>query len=236
MAAIDILWLLLAFVGSYLIGSMPSSVWFGKILKGKDVREHHTKNPGGMNAVRTFGLAFGLFILFLDIFKGALTIALLDHLFSLDHFVAMDGSNIWHTLACIIGPGLCVLGHNYSIFMLGRDKEGKLRIGGGAGGATCLGGSFGLWAPGGWIIVLMGMLIFWFVGYASVVTMSFAFLSIIIFSIRAFMGISPWVYAVYGLLAEILLMIALRPNIKRLLDGSERLHGYRRRRRKKPRV
>jgi glycerol-3-phosphate acyltransferase PlsY len=117
--------------------------------------------------------------------------------------------------------------------MLGRDKEGKLQIRGGAGGAPCLGGSFGLWASGGWIIVLLGILIFWFVGYASVVTMSFALLSTVIFSIRAWLGISPWVYAVYGLLAEILLVIALRPNIKRLLEGSERLHGYRRRLREK---
>ena len=117
MAAIDILWLILACIGAYLIGAIPFSVWMGILVKGEDVRKHHTKNPGGMNAVRTFGLSFGLIVLFLDIFKGALTIALADHLFSMQHFVASDGSNIWHSLACIICPGLCILGHNYSIFL-----------------------------------------------------------------------------------------------------------------------
>ena len=52
-------------------------------------------------------------------------------------------------------------------------------------------------------------------------------MSSIIFVIRAAMGFSPWEYAVYGLLAEILLVLALRPNIKRLLNGTERLHGWR---------
>lgn len=124
MAAIDILWLILACIGAYLIGAIPFSVWVGKLVKGQDVREHHTQNPGGMNAIRTFGLGLGLVILFLDIFKGTLTIALMDHIFSLDYFVVGNGSNICHTLACIIGPGLCVLGHTYSIFIKFEGGQG----------------------------------------------------------------------------------------------------------------
>ncbi len=124
MAAIDILWLILAFFGAYLIGAIPFSVWIGKLVKGQDVREHHTRNPGGMNAIRTFGLGIGLIILFLDIFKGALVIALMDHLFSLDHYIVIKGFNIFHTLACIIGPGFCVLGHTYSIFLKFKGGQG----------------------------------------------------------------------------------------------------------------
>ncbi len=124
MAAIDILWLILACIGAYLIGAMPFSVWVGKLVKGQDVRNHHTGNPGGMNAIRTFGLGIGLVILFLDIFKGTLVIALMDHLFSFDHFVAENGTNIFHSLACILGPGLCVLGHTYSIFIKFEGGQG----------------------------------------------------------------------------------------------------------------
>lgn len=206
---------------AYLIGAIPFGYILVKLKTGEDIRDSHSGRIGGTNAMRAGGYLIGLITGILDTLKSACVVWLAKDIFPGLYWVH------------IFSPIAAIIGHNYSIFMLGREKDGKLRIGGGAGGATCLGGSFGLWMPGGWIIVLLGILIFWFVGYASVVTMSFALLSTVIFSIRAWMGVSPWVYAVYGLLAEILLVIALRPNIKRLLDGSERIHGYRRRRREK---
>lgn len=114
---VKIIYVSLACIGSYLLGSIPTSVWLGRLLKGKDVREHHTRNPGGMNAVRTFGLTFGTIVLFIDCFKGTLTIALIDQLFSLDYFVTSDGSNIIHTILCIIGPALALLGHIYPFWL-----------------------------------------------------------------------------------------------------------------------
>jgi glycerol-3-phosphate acyltransferase PlsY len=45
----------------------------------------------------------------------------------------------------------------------------------------------------------------------------------IIFAVRAWLGLSPWSHVVYCLIAEVLLLWALRPNIRRLLDGTE--HG-----------
>jgi len=44
------------------------------------------------------------------------------------------------------------------------------------------------------------------------------------------MGVSPWQYILYGVFAEIILLWALRPNIRRLLNGTERLIGWRARR------
>jgi len=38
---------------------------------------------------------------------------------------------------------------------------------------------------------------------------------------------TPWQYIFFGLLAEIFIVWALRPNIKRLLNGTERLVGIR---------
>ena len=46
-----------------------------------------------------------------------------------------------------------------------------------------------------------------------------------IFGIRAALGLAPWQYVLYGLLVELLMIWALRPNIKRLLSGTERRHG-----------
>lgn len=124
MALINILWLIFAFLGSYLLGSIPFSVWIGKLLKGIDLREHNIKNPGGMNAVMTFGRGIGLLIMLLDFAKGALLIGLIDHIFSLDYFYANDGSNIWYTIAVILGPMFGILGHNYPIWLKFKGGQG----------------------------------------------------------------------------------------------------------------
>jgi glycerol-3-phosphate acyltransferase PlsY len=48
---------------------------------------------------------------------------------------------------------------------------------------------------------------------------------IIIFGVRAALGLGPWEYIIYGIAAEILLIWTLRPNIQRLIEGTERRHG-----------
>ena len=50
-------------------------------------------------------------------------------------------------------------------------------------------------------------------------------MTIIIFGVRAALGLGAWEYIIYGLVAEILLIWTLRPNIQRLLEGTERRHG-----------
>jgi glycerol-3-phosphate acyltransferase PlsY len=84
-------------------------------------------------------------------------------------------------------------------------------------------------------IIPLGALIFYFIGYASITTISVALIITLIFAYRAWIGAAPWQYIIYGVLAEILLLWALRPNIERLLSGNERLVGYRARRREKER-
>ncbi|NHJ49234.1 MAG: glycerol-3-phosphate acyltransferase [Asgard group archaeon] len=124
MDPINILWLILACIGSYLLGSIPFSVWIGKLAKGVDLRKHNVKNPGGMNAVMTYGHAIGIPILLLDFVKGTIVIALIDHVFSIDHFVAGDGSNVWYTIAVILGPMCCIVGHNYPIWLKFKGGQG----------------------------------------------------------------------------------------------------------------
>jgi glycerol-3-phosphate acyltransferase PlsY len=57
--------------------------------------------------------------------------------------------------------------------------------------------------------------------------MSVSFLAGIIFAVRAALGLNPWAYVGYAILAELLVIWALRPNIERLLKGGERLVGWR---------
>jgi acyl phosphate:glycerol-3-phosphate acyltransferase len=56
---------------AFLCGSLPFSVWLGKILLGVDVRKYGDGNPGAANAFRTGNKLVGLLVLLLDISKAA---------------------------------------------------------------------------------------------------------------------------------------------------------------------
>jgi glycerol-3-phosphate acyltransferase PlsY len=205
---------------SYLIGSVPYGWLVVKIFSGKDVRQIESGRTGGTNAMRAAGIGAGILTAILDILKGAASVWLAKAV----------TDNVWlHILA----PLAVILGNNYSIFLAERDANGRLRLRGGAGGAACVGGSLGLWAPSVLIILPLGALVFFGIGYASVTTMSAALIATVIFAVRAQLGLSPWQYILYGILAELLLLWALRPNIRRLKEGTERLHGWRAKRREK---
>ncbi len=200
---------------SYIIGSIPFGLVIVRLSTGKDIRRVESGRTGGTNAMRAAGFWAGLGTAIMDLLKGAAMVWLA-------RFVAPN--NAWLEM---LAPVAAVLGHNYSIFLTERNEKGQLRLRGGAGGATTVGGAMGLWAPSILIILPLGALILFGVGYASVATMSVAFSAFLIFAYRAWIGASPWQFALYGLITEVILMIALRPNIRRLFKGTERLVGWR---------
>lgn len=55
---------------SYLVGSIPSSIWVGKIVKGVDIRNHGSGNAGATNTFRLLGWKPGVAVLLIDFFKG----------------------------------------------------------------------------------------------------------------------------------------------------------------------
>ena len=61
---------------AYLIGSIPFSIIFGKLIKGIDVRKHGSGNPGGTNSLRFLGKKVGALIIFFDVLKGAIIVLL----------------------------------------------------------------------------------------------------------------------------------------------------------------
>ena len=199
-------------IASYIIGSIPFGLIVVKLMTGKDVRTIASGRTGGTNAMRAAGLWAGLLTAILDILKSAATVWLAQAI----------TANVWiHAIA----PIAAILGHNYSIFMIERGPDGRVRLRGGAGGSAAGGGAFGLWPPAALILVPFGLLIWYGIGYASVTTLSIGLMTIIIFGVRAALGLGPWEYIIYGVVAEILLIWTLRPNIKRLMEGTERRHG-----------
>ncbi len=198
-------------VMGYIIGSIPFGLLIVKSKTGKDIRTVESGRTGGTNAVRAAGFGAGLLTAILDILKGAAAVWLAQTLLPENHVLP------------ILAPLAAIIGHNYSIFLISRDETGKLRFHGGAGGAPTLGGAMGLWLPIFPIVFAAGALVWFTLGIASITTMAIGLIVIIVFAVRSWLGLLEPVTIWYGVIAELLLLWALRPNIKKLLAGKERV-------------
>jgi len=198
-------------IAGYIIGSIPFGLLIVKAKTGKDVRTVESGRTGGTNVVRAAGFGAGLLTACLDILKGTVSVWMAQA-------ISPQGD-----LIHILGPIGAILGHNYSLFLTRRDENGKLRFHGGAGGAPALGGAVGLWPPMFPIVFAAGALIWFTLGMASVTTLAIGLVVTVVFIIRASLGLQDPVDILYGVVAELLLIWSLRPNIQKLLTGNERV-------------
>jgi glycerol-3-phosphate acyltransferase PlsY len=210
----------LVLILAYILGSIPFGLLIVKIATGKDLRAVASGRTGGTNAMRAAGPIAFVGTAVMDVLKGAGAVWLAS---------ALVPGTIWLK---IFAPMMAILGHNYSIFLTERDERGRLRLRGGAGGAPTVGGAVGIWFPSLFILLPVAGILLFIVGYASLTTMGIALCATAVFAVRAWLLGEPWQYAVYGLIAEALLIWTLRPNIKRLIEGKERLVGLRARKKK----
>ena len=95
---------------SYLIGSIPFGIIFGKIFKIGDIRKIGSGNIGATNVLRSGNKIAAFLTLFFDGFKGALIIQL--------SILFVDPS-----LSLLFGF-VCFLGHLYPIFLFFRGGKG----------------------------------------------------------------------------------------------------------------
>ncbi|HAP7995779.1 TPA: glycerol-3-phosphate 1-O-acyltransferase PlsY [Enterococcus faecium] len=88
---------------AYLLGSIPSGVWIGKLFFKKDIRQHGSGNTGTTNTFRVLGKTAGIVVLLMDILKGTLATCL-------PMIFHLSGINpLWF--------GVCaILGHTFPIF------------------------------------------------------------------------------------------------------------------------
>ncbi len=200
----------------YLLGSIPFGLLIVRLKTGKDIRTVESGRTGGTNAMRAAGIGAGLATALCDVLKGAVAVWIARW---------VSPASDWVHLCA---PIAAILGHNYSLFLPDYDAQGRfVRLRGGAGGAPALGGAMGLWTPAVLIILPVGALVFFTLGYASVTTMSVALSAILVFGVRVLSGApgATWFDVGYGVIAELLLMWALLPNIRKLFNGTERVVG-----------
>lgn len=205
---------LVSIILAYLLGSLPTGLLVVRLTKGKDIRKIESGRTGATNTLRAAGVWAGLVTWITDVLKAAVPVWLAR--------TYLPGQP-W--LAVLVGLA-AIIGHNYSAYLFERTPDGKWRTRGGAGGAPCIGGILAFWPPSILIIVPIGGFILYFIGYASVGTISVAVMATIILVWRVIQG-DPWEYIFYGLGSILLLGWALRPNFIRLIQGNERVVGFR---------
>jgi len=113
----QILFIAIAIIAAYIIGSFPTGYIVGRLRLGVDIRQIGSRSMGAMNVFYKVGFAWGLLVLAVDIGKGAAAVALARWL-----GVPMA--------AQLFAGAAAVLGHGFTIF---------LKFRGGRGGATCIG-------------------------------------------------------------------------------------------------
>ncbi len=196
--------LLLVIALAYLIGSIATAVWAGKIFHKVDVREHGSGNAGATNVIRVLGWKTGVPVLLVDVMKGWVAAMLPVFLNMADQGSAML------TNYQIVAGLATVAGHIYPVFAGFR---------GGKGVATIFGvllaihplvtiSCFGVFL----CIVLIS-------GYVSLGSMtagiSFPILLFLFFD-------TPSVYLkIFSVVVALALLFTHRKNIGRLLKGEE---------------
>ncbi len=195
-----------AFVGAFLIGSIPFGYLIGRFFYQTDIRTQGSGNIGAMNALRTLGKGGATVVLLLDGLKGFVPTFLALGFFRghLDFEGLPPGEQI---VAALVAAG-AVLGHCFSPW---------LRFKGGKGVATSFGALFALCWPAG--LVAVGG---WVAGaaltrYSSAGSMLGSVLAP--FAIWFVSGSLP--ETAYGIFAALLILFTHRDNIRRLRDGSE---------------
>jgi len=188
----------------YLMGSVPVGYLVVKLVKGADVRQHGSGRTGGTNVWRAAGLGPAILTALGDFLKGMSAVLIAR---------AVLGSSVGEVLVGVAA----VAGHNWSMFLGWR---------GGAGTATNLGVISALSLPVALALSAAGLLVIVISRYASAASLAVAALAPIIFLALALFAHRPLPHAIYGLLAGTIVVLALRPNIVRLLSGTERRLSY----------
>jgi len=186
---------------AYLIGSIPSAVWIGKIFHNIDVRQHGSGNAGATNTFRVLGKKAGTVVLLLDVIKGLIAVQLF-------RFIPSIPINLIN-YQLLLGVA-AVIGHIFPLFA--KFKGGK-------GVATLLGLMFGIHPLGSLICLCIFLIVLLITKYVSVGSMfaGSCFPILMFFVFEETDNFLPY----FGLIVSGLLIFTHKKNIARLKAGNE---------------
>lgn len=192
--------LLLILLAAYLIGSIPSALWIGKLFYKKDIRQEGSGNLGTTNTFRVLGKKPGIVVMLMDILKGTAAVLLV--------FIPLFADVAIHPLLLGI---VAVIGHMYPVFASFR---------GGKAVATSAGVVLG-YAP----IVFISLAILFaiilklskMVSFTSICIAIIAF----VYSVIAYFYTGDWVFMLMIAVLATFIVYRHRENIARIKNGTE---------------
>ena len=196
---------------SYIIGSIPTSIILGKLLKDIDIRDFGSGNAGGTNVLRTLGWGPGLVVIFIDVAKGWVAAYYIARL-------GYDNGFLSPMLIQITAGVFAILGHVYTVFA--GFKGGK-------GVGTAAGMLLAIY-PVALIFCFLVFLIVAFTSkFVSLASMLAAItLPISLYLLEIYAGRStPPAQFYFALFVMLFILYTHRSNIQRLLKGEESRFG-----------
>lgn len=133
------IWTLLGF----LLGSLPLSVWLGKLVLHTDIRDYGDGNPGGTNVMRAGSRTLGVLAIILDMLKAAGPVSLAHYVFQVTG---------WPLVPVMLAP---ILGHIFSPFLGFRGGKALACT---FGAWTALTAPFGPFVMGGSVFIFYQLL------------------------------------------------------------------------------
>jgi glycerol-3-phosphate acyltransferase PlsY len=196
-----------AIVLAYLLGSIPTAVWYSRRFFDIDVRDYGSGNAGATNTFRVLGKRAGTVVLLIDVLKGSAATMLA---FALLHTGAIPSGAITE-YKLLLGL-VAVMGHVFPVYTNFR---------GGKGVATLLGMTLSaeLWVA----LVCVGIFLItlYLTKYVSLgallATLSFPLL---VWLVPPFVTDEP-LLIVFGFVMFAVLAFTHKKNIVRLVHGTE---------------
>ncbi len=194
--------MILAYIGAYLVGTIPIGVIVGR-AKGIDIMTAGSGNIGATNVARVLGKKLGILVFLLDVLKGAIP----PLAFSL--FLIPDVFGLSMPDHKVLGGVMAIIGHTLSPW---------IGFKGGKGIATGLGALLGT-AP---LVGLCGFGMFWVtLGLTRIVSISSVVGAISIALLGIFVFPQSRLFQVVYILVAVYVVFKHRANMSRLVRGEE---------------
>jgi glycerol-3-phosphate acyltransferase PlsY len=196
----------------YLLGSIPFGIIVSKLQAKVDIRDYGSGHTGGTNVLRTLGRKAFVMVAAGDVLKATTAVLLAGVI--MGHGSMSVGHLYLGPLAGKSLAGLCaILGHIFPVFAKFKGGRGVATFIGGLAAICPVAALFG----GEILIIGAGLSGFASLGSITGVVSAYA----IMIPLTIIYGV-PIEYLVYVLIGALIIVIAHRDNIKRLLAGKER--------------
>lgn len=197
-------YIILPILLAYLIGSIPTAVWVGRVFYKVDVRKEGSGNAGATNTIRVLGLRAGIPVIIVDVFKGWLAIYL-------GALFVYSGFGTEQFIAFQVALGVAsVLGHIFPIYV--GFKGGK-------GVATLFGVGLALFPYS--VLTVLGVFLAVFI-ITKMVSVSSILASVSFPIIVIFLFTIPYLpLIILAIAVGVFVPVMHHNNIKRILRGEE---------------